>query len=306
MSKIGYYIVYYSLYTWMFLHALLPLRVLYVLSDFLYILIYKLVGYRLKVVRTNLSNSFPEKSASELKKLEKEFYHHFCDYFVETIKVLHISEKEIEKRITFKNTELIKELMKDGNSVLLYLGHYGNWEWVPSITRHFQNGEKLGQIYRPLNNKAVDDIFLKIRSRFGSFGIAKDNTLREIVRMRRANELTLIGFMADQIPSARNIHYWTEFLNQDTAVFTGVERIAKQTGFAVAYLDITKTKRGYYSCEVQLISDNPKDEEEFAITEKYIRTIEKTIVRDPAYWLWTHKRWKYRREDIPELLRLGH
>lgn len=290
----------------MFMHALLPFRVLYVLSDLLYLIVYKLIGYRLKVVRVNLKNSFPEKSDVELKDIERRFYHHLCDYFVETIKLLHISDKEAEKRIVFKNTDIVKDLMKDGNSGLMYLGHYGNWEWVPSLTRHFQDGEKLGQIYRPLKNKAIDDIFLKIRSRFGSFGIAKDNTLREIVRLKRANERTLIGFMADQIPSARNIHYWTEFLNQDTAVFTGVERIAKQTGFAVTYLDITKIKRGYYSCEVKLISNNPKEEEEFAITERYVREIEKTILRDPAYWLWTHKRWKYKREDIPELLRQGN
>lgn len=306
MGRIGYYIVYYSLHTWMFLHALLPFRVLYVLSDLLYLIVYKLVGYRLKVVRTNLRNSFPDKSEAELKDIEKRFYHHFCDYFVETVKLLHISDKEAEKRIVFKNTEIVKELMKDGNSGLMYLGHYGNWEWVPSLTRHFQDGEKLGQIYKRLKNKAVDDIFLKIRSRFGSFGIEKNDTLREIVRLKRANERTLIGFMADQIPSARNIHYWTEFLNQDTAVFTGVERIAKQSGFSVTYLDITKIKRGYYSCEVKLISAQPKEEEEFAITERYIREMEKTILREPAYWLWTHKRWKYKREEIAELVRLGH
>lgn len=306
MSKVGYYIVYYSLYTWMFLHALLPFRVLYLLSDLLYLIVYKLIGYRLKVVRINLKNSFPDKSTEELKAIEKEFYHHFCDYFVETIKLLHISDKEAEKRIIFKNTDIVKDLMKDGNSCLMFLGHYGNWEWVPSITRHFKDGERLGQIYKALKNKAVDDLFLKIRSRFGSFGIEKNQTAREMVRLRRANERVLIGFMADQIPSARNIHYWTDFLNQDTGVFTGVERIAKQSGFTVTYLDVVKVKRGHYECEVKLISDNPKEEEEFAITERYVREMEKTILRNPAYWLWTHKRWKYRREDIPELLRLGH
>lgn len=304
MSKLGYYIIYYSLYTWMFLHALLPLRVLYLLSDVLYVFVYKIVGYRLEVVRDNLEKSFPDKSPIELKDIEKRFYHHFCDYFVETIKLLHMSDAEAQRRIIFKNTEIVKELMKDGNSGLMYLGHYGNWEWVPSLTRHFQDGEKLGQIYKPLKNKAIDDIFLKIRSRFGSFGIAKNDTLREIIRLKKANERTLIGFMADQIPTPRNIHYWTEFLNQDTPVFTGVERIAKQSGFFVTYLDIVKERRGYYSCEVKLISANPVQEEEFSITERYIREIEKTILREPAYWLWTHKRWKYRREDMTELLRV--
>lgn len=306
MSKVGYYIVYYSLYWWMFLHALLPFKVLYVFSDFLYLIVYKLIGYRLKVVRQNLKNSFPDKTDSERKDIERRFYHHFCDYFVETVKLLHISDREAEKRITFKNTELVKDLMKDGNSCLMFLGHYGNWEWVPSITRHFTDGEKLGQIYKQLKSKAVDDLFLKIRSRFGSFGIEKAQTARAIVNFRRAKDRILIGFMADQIPSVRNIHYWTNFLSQDSAVFTGVERLAKQSGFSVTYLDVKKVSRGHYACEVKLISANPAIEEEFSITERYVREMEKTILRDPAYWLWTHRRWKYTREEVAEIIGQGH
>lgn len=301
MSKVGYYIVYYFLYGWMFLHALLPFRILYLLSDFLYLIVYKLIGYRLRVVRENLKNSFPNKTETELKDIERRFYHHFCDYFVETIKLLHISDKEAEKRIIFKNTELIKDLMKDGNSVLMFLGHYGNWEWVPSITRHFTDDEKLGQIYKRLKNKAVDDLFLKIRSRFGSFGIEKAQTARAIVNYRKTKERVLIGFMADQIPSVRNIHYWSDFLNQDSAIFTGVERLARQSGFSVVYLDMTKVKRGHYVCDVKLISDKPTIEDEFVITERYVREMEKTILREPAYWLWTHKRWKYTREEVAVL-----
>lgn len=302
MSKLGYYLAYYSLYSWMYLHSLLPLKILYILSDMMYVLVYKVVGYRLKVVRRNLKNSFPDKSDKELKELERKFYHHFCDYFVETIKLLHLSDKEAEKRITFRHTELIRDQMKNGNSCLLFLGHYCNWEWVPAITRHFKDGEKLGQIYRPLKNKAVDNIFLKLRSRFGSFGIAKNNTLREIVKRKNNGERLLIGFMSDQTPSVANIHYWTNFLNQDTPVFTGVERIATKMNFPVFYLDIEKVKRGYYQCTVKLITDKPREEEEFAITEKYFREMGKTILREPAYWLWTHKRWKYTREQVKEIL----
>lgn len=293
MTKVAYYIIYGILY----LHALLPFRLLYVLSDILYVVAYYLIGYRLKVVRRNLKASFPEKNEDELKQIEKDFYHHFCDYIVETIKVLHISNKEIRERMVFNNTDLLKDLMKDGNSAILFLGHYGNWEWVPSITRHFAD-TTLGQIYRPLKNKAFDDIFLKIRSTFGSFGIAKNNTLRVIMESKRENKKVLIGFMSDQTPSVANIHYWTKFLNQDTPVYTGVERIAKKTGFRVAYLDIIKVGRGRYTSEVKLISDDPKSEPEFAITEKYIREMEKTILRSPAYWLWTHKRWKHKKEDF--------
>lgn len=294
MGKILYNIIYAILY----IHALLPLRILYILSDLLYFPVYYIVRYRRNVVKQNLANSFPDKSEKELRKIERSFYHHFCDYIVETIKLLHITNKEIQERITFKNIELVAELMKDGNSAIMYLGHYGNWEWVPSITLEFEKDTLLGQIYRPLKNEVFDKIFLKIRSRFGSVSIAKNNTLRSIIQYKRSGQKVLIGFMSDQTPSPQNIHYWTKFMNQDTAVFTGVERIAKQTGFSITYLDITRVKRGYYSCEVKLISSAPKEVPEFAITEKYIREMESTILRNPSYWLWTHKRWKYKKKDF--------
>jgi KDO2-lipid IV(A) lauroyltransferase len=273
------------------------------LSDILYFGVYIIVGYRLKVVRENLSGSFPEKSRKELRLIEREFYHHFCDYFVETIKLLHISDEEMSRRMKFENIELVNELMKDGNSVLMFLGHYCNWEWVPSINLNFKDKENvvLAQIYKPLKNKAFDDLFLKIRSRFGSLGIPRYETLRTIIKLRRNKKQTLIGFMADQLPSINNIHYWTTFLNQDSAVFTGVERIAKQTGFAVVYLDMQKESRGYYKATIKLISSNPAEEPEFKITETYIRAMEKTILREPAYWLWTHKRWKRSRKKVQEM-----
>ena len=297
IEKIQYYLI----FSWMYLHALLPLSVLYVLSDILYFFVYKVIGYRLKVVRRNLSASFPDKSQQELSRIEKEFYHHFCDYFVETMKLLHISDAEMQKRMEFVNIELTKQLMDTNDSVLMFLGHYCNWEWVPSINLHFRGEDRhLGQIYKPLKNRAMDELFLKIRRRFGSFGIPRYETLRAIVRLRKEGKQVMIGFMADQLPSVLNIHYWTNFMNQDTAVFTGVERIAKQTGFGVVYLDIEKKKRGYYRATVKLISDNPKDEPEFAITEKYVREIENSIKRAPAYWLWTHKRWKRTRQEVEE------
>jgi KDO2-lipid IV(A) lauroyltransferase len=273
------------------------------LSDILYFWVYIIVGYRLKVVRENLSSSFPEKSKKELRLIEREFYHHFCDYFVETVKLLHISDEEMGRRMKFENMELANELMKDGNSVLMFLGHYCNWEWVPSINLNFKDKENivLAQIYKPLKNKAFDDLFLKIRSRFGSLGIPRYETLRTIVKLRRDKKQTMIGFMADQLPSINNIHYWTAFLNQDSAVFTGVERIAKQTGFAVAYLDMQKERRGYYKATIRLISDNPAEEPDFKITETYIRAMEKTILREPACWLWTHKRWKRSRQEVEKM-----
>lgn len=294
MSQILYYIVYAVLY----LHALLPLRVLYIFADILYIPLYYIIRYRVTVVRKNLKNSFPDKNIKELRQIEKEFYHHFCDYFVETIKLLHITDSEIRERITFDNMDIVKDLMEDNKSCIMFLGHYANWEWVPSITLEFTDGTLLGQIYRPLKNKAFDNIFLKLRSRFGSVSIPKNNTLRSMIEFKKENKKVLIGFMSDQTPSVANIHYWTNFLNQETPVYTGVERIAKKTGFSVTYLDIIKTGRGKYKCYVKLITADPKNEPEFAITEKYIREMERTILRHPAYWLWTHKRWKHKRSEV--------
>ena len=281
----------------MYVHARLPFWALYLLSDFLYLLLYYVIAYRKKVARTNLRNSFPEKTEKERRTIEKNFYRHFCDYFVETIKLLHISDEEIQKRIVFENPEILQKEMDKGQSGFLFLGHYGNWEWVTSLTLCFGKEIQLGQIYRPLRNKAVDAIFLKIRSRFGSVGIKKEDTFREIVRWKHEGIQSLIGFMADQTPSWNNIHYWSHFLQQDTPVFVGVERISRKVGGYVAYLDVEKVKRGHYRCRFEILSEHPEKEEENFITESYIRHIEKTILRNPAYWLWTHKRWKYKKEN---------
>ncbi len=255
--------------------------------------------YRREIVRKNLVNSFPDKDKKEIIKIEKQFYHHFCDYFFETIKLLHISDEEMKKRFVFKNMEMAEEKMKEGNSCIMMLGHYGNWEWITSITLWSNDPETVfSQVYRPLKNKAFDRFFINLRQRFNSVGFAKNETLREIVKLKRAGKKTMIGFISDQKPSPSNIHYWTPFLNQDTAILTGAERIAKQTGFIVGYLDVKKLRRGYYEVDIKMITDNPASTAEFEITERYARLMEETILRDPAHWLWTHDRWKYKREMI--------
>lgn len=288
--------LYSLLYVWMYCHALLPLPILYVLADILYVPMYYLARYRRRVVRRNLENAFPDKTKKEVIAIEKAFYRNFCDYWVETMKLLHISDREMKKRMVFKNMEYLNQVHREGHSVLMYLGHFGNWEWIPSITLWMDEDVTAAQIYRPLRSQVFDRLFLNLRKRFGSVGIAKEDTLRAIVRMKREGRKLVIGFMSDQTPSPRNIHYWSSFMSQDTAVFTGVERIAKRAGFYVFYLDVSRKKRGYYEVEPRLISIDPKQTEEFEITEKYIRMMETTIRRNPAYWLWSHNRWKFKRE----------
>lgn len=289
-------IFYFPLYFYFWLHALLPLKILYILSDILFFPMFYIVRYRRKLVYQNMKDSFPEKSEKEIRRMEKAFYHHFCDYIVETIKLLHISDKETRKRVKFHNTEALQEIVDNGGSCLMLLGHYGNWEFVPSVTLWMRKGSVIfAQIYRPLKNKWFDRFFLKLRGRYHSECIAKQDTLRSILRYKSSGRPSITGFMADQTPSPANIHHWVNFLNHDTPVFTGVEKIAHKVGFSVFYFDVEKIKRGYYSVTIREISKNPKETEEFEITNKYMEMMETTILRAPEYWLWTHNRWKHKR-----------
>ena len=290
-------VLYYLLLLWAKANALLPMKVLYWVSDFLYIIIYRLIGYRTKVVRRNLRASFPDKSEAELRKIEKDFYHHFADYIVETIKLAHISEKELQRRAFVQNPELIDRLMEKGHSTfIVFMGHYGNWEWYSGSSSRFVDC-KIHQIYRPLNNPAIDRLFLYLRTRFNSFCIKKNDTFRDIVKLKQNRVRTIVIFLADQTPSRGNLHYWTTFLNQDTPMLTGAERIARKLNLPVLFLDVQKLRRGYYTLEIKVLSELPKETPENWLTEQYTRMLEKMILRAPAYWLWTHKRWKYTRAD---------
>lgn len=291
-------IQYVLLYTWVKIHALLPMWALYILSDILYVIIYKIAGYRLKVVRTNMANSFPDKSETELRKLEQDFYHHFADYIVETIKLAHISLEEAQRRAYLVNPELVDQLMERGHTCCIFLmGHYGNWEWFSSAASRFKDSGAY-QIYRPLKNKAFDRLFINLRTHFGSFGIKKNDTIRDIIKLKQDKTRSVVVFLADQTPSRNNLHYWTEFLNQDTPVLTGPERIAQKLDLPVIFLDTKKIKRGYYTIDMKLVTETPKETPEFWITEQYTYLMEKCILRNPAYWLWTHKRWKYKKNNI--------
>ncbi len=295
-NKIGYALLYF----WIKLHALLPMNILYIFSDIFYFFAYKVVGYRLRVVRRNIKASFPEKTDKELRQLERDFYHHFCDYIVETIKLAHISLEEVQKRAFLRNPEVVDKLMDEGHTCfVLLMGHYGNWEWFSASSTRFEDS-RIYQIYRPLMNKNFDRLFIDLRTRFGSFGIKKNDTIRDMIRLKQEKTRSVVIFLADQTPSKANIHYWTTFLNQETAMFTGPERIARKLDLPVIFLDTKKQKRGYYTVDMEIITTTPKETPEFWITETYTRMMEKCILRNPAYWLWTHKRWKHKRSDFDQ------
>ncbi len=287
---------YWLLYVLVYLHALLPFWVLYILSDFLYLIAYHVVRYRRKLVKKNLKNSFPEKSDSERLEIERRFYRHFCDYIVETLKTLRISNKEIRKRMKFENPEMINRLVKESGSCLLCLGHYANWEWVPSIGMYLLPGVKTGLIYKQLRSDAFDRLLLKIRSRFYSLPIEKRRMYRTMIKARDEKQSVVVGLLSDQrLPKHVN-EYLTRFLNQDTLIDTGMEKIARSLALPVVYIDLKKVKRGHYSGRFFVITPDASIEPQYAVTERYTRKMENTILNDPAYYLWTHDRWKFMKE----------
>lgn len=291
------YIRYAALYLLVKMLALLPMCVLYLLADVLYLLIYRVVRYRVKLVRRNLYASFPEKDEKERRMIEHGFYKHFADYVVETLKLAHISLAELQKRAYVENPGLIDKLMDEGHPCcILLMGHFGNWEWYSGSTSRFKDA-RIYQIYRPLKVQAVDKLFIRLRTKFGAYVLSKNDTGRKLMHLKRDEVRSVVIFLADQTPSRRNLHYWTQFLSQDTPILTGAERLARKLDMPVVFLDVKMLRRGYYTLEFQLLTDKPKDTPENWLTEEYARRMEKSILRHPEGWLWTHNRWKYKRQD---------
>ena len=226
MMKLLYWLTYGTLY----LLSLLPLRVHYIISDFIYLVVYHLVGYRVKLVRKNLADSFPEKSETELRQIERDFYRWFCDYLVETVKLLTISEKELKRRMVFKGTEIVDEVVESGQSCAAYLGHYCNWEWITSLPLWVSPKAQCGQIYHVLENSEFDRLFLNIRQRMGAVCIPMAETLRRLAEYRQKQQPVVIGYISDQVPFGDNTHHWLDFLNHDTPVLTGTERLERRAG----------------------------------------------------------------------------
>lgn len=289
MSKTVYYIVF--VFVWLL--SILPLWVLYRLSDGLYYIIYYVARYRRRLVRKNLTASFPDKVESEIITIEKKFYSWLCDYFVETAKLATMSEKQMKRRMRIEGLDIVNRYVEQGRGCAIYLGHYCNWEWVTSLPLWISEKAVCGQIYHVLENKYADKLMIDVRSRFGATCIPMAETLRRIISYRNEGKALVIGFIADQTPFWNNIHYWTKFLNHEkTPMFTGTERIIKKVDFAALYLDIRRERRGYYVAEFKLLTDTPQKYVDYEITEMATRALEKSICRQPYLWLWTHNRWK--------------
>lgn len=298
-DNIFYRALYYIIFVPGYALSLLPMWWHYFWSDVFYLLIYRLVRYRRKVVRRNLTESFPDKTEAELKKIERDFYHYFCDILVESIKFISISPEEMMRRMTFEQFELPIESCRRGKSVAAYLGHYGNWEWISSFQLWINSdiGQSV-QLYHPLENPAMDRLMGYIRQRMGNINIPVEQSVRHMVRLRQKGKPILIGFIADQVPHWRNIHYWTNFLNHPkTPIFTGPERLARQFDMDAYYFYITRRRRGYWTAKFVPMARDCKQTQEFELTEQYTRLLEQNILEAPQYWLWTHNRWKRTYEE---------
>ena len=280
--------------------SLLPLSVLYMISDIiLYPLVYYVARYRLKVVRKNLRNSFPEKGKNELKSIEKKFYRHFADLIVEVVYGYRVTDEEMRERVVFENVDLVEHLASKTHGVIAYLGHMGNWEWLVDLNKRFVNLAMVEyNVYRQLKNPASDKMMLELRSKRGGECIEKKQLLRKLVALRRSEHPFVVGMLSDQKPSKRSSYAWTQFLNQETAFLDGSEVLAHKFGFSAVYAHIWSPKRGYYRIRFEQITDDPELMQPEEMTKRYAELLEQNICAQPEQWLWTHNRWKWGRKEL--------
>lgn len=292
-------LLYYPLFGLWYGLSRLPMGWHYFCSDLLFHLIYHLVRYRRKLVRKNLSDSFPGKTPDEIRRIERGFYHYFCDVFIESFKFMSISPEELKQRMVFQGIEYLHDSCQRGKSCAIYLGHYGNWEWVSSLALWIdpQVG-KCVQLYHPLENPVFDRLIGYTRERMGSTNIPVEQSLRHFVKYRKEGIPVIIGFIADQVPHWRNIHYWTQFLNHPkTPVFSGSERMTRQFDMDAYFLKMTRVKRGHWQATFVPMCHDSKNTAEFELTEMYTRMLEEEISEAPEFWLWSHNRWKRTYEE---------
>ncbi|WDF70462.1 lysophospholipid acyltransferase family protein [Sphingobacterium oryzagri] len=279
----------------LYMVSLLPFWLLYRFSDGLYFLLFYVVGYRKKVVLENLKNAFPKKEESERLKIAKRFYRFLPDLLVEAVKMRTISKKQVMKRIELLNTEEVWQHFEKGKGVIGVTAHYGNWELGIHRLSLMTDFPRL-VIYKPLNDPDFNEVYNALRCRFGATMVPMKQILRHIVRLKNQPHISM--FVADQTPTYQDSDYFMQFLQQDTLVYTGTERIAKLTKNPIVYCHIgRKAKRGHYFCKFTTLVENPDDYAPHEITEIHNRFTEKMIQEDPGYWLWSHRRWKRKRRS---------
>lgn len=297
------FILYALSYPFVWLFSRLPLRVLYVISDILFVIIYYLIGYRKKVVTSNLSVAFPDKTSKEINTLSKKFYSHFIDIILESVKSISISKKEISKRYVYTNPELINELAKNGKGVMLVGAHQANWEWFLSSPLFLDT--KVYATYSQLANPYFDKIIKNTRSKFGTICIKTTETVKVMIQNFKNKQSGVHILLSDQSPLVHKSFYWREFFGVKVPIHTGAEVLAKKFNYSVVYYSVKKIKRGYYEASYKMITETPKEYNDFDITNIYVDMVEQEIKEQPELYLWTHRRFKHK-DRYNEWLTLQH
>ena len=273
--------------------GLLPFPLIYLISNFLSFILLRIIKYRVDVVRYNLKSSNLKLTEKDIKKLIKNFYSHFCDIYLEMIKLDRMNKIDVEKRLKVLNPEIANKYLKEDKSVILLVSHYGGYEWCTALDYFFEY--KVAAIYTPLKDKELESLTIKSRARHGMKLISRYNALNDIRDLEKSGSNHMYGFMADQSPQIRKINYWTKFLGVEVPAFTGAERMAKELNIPVVFAKMSKLSRGKYQMTLELIAENPNEFKDFEITEKYLRLVEKQIHEKPDYYFWTHNRFKHRK-----------
>lgn len=292
-------VLYLLAYPLLWLLAHLPFPIMYFLSDVVCALVYRVFGYRKGVVRSNLKLVFPEKPPEERLQIERRFYGHMCDMFLEMIKTMGLSEKELSRRFTFVNPEVLHGFERQGKSVMLMFPHYASWEWVIALDNHIS--AKGYAIYQPLNNRYFDKLVRDIREKFGTTLITTKETREVVGRNRREGRLATYGILSDQSPMLKKAFHWGSFMGIEVPMHTGAEQMCKSLNLPAVYLKVSKLRRGYYQGEFILLSDNPTTVPDYGITDAFFRETERSIREAPQYYFWTHKRWKHRNKKPAKL-----
>lgn len=298
MRFIGYTLT----YSFVWLIHLLPERILYLLSDIFYVLMYHVAGYRKRVVYDNLRNAFPQYEKSELKRTARRFYHHLCDLLLESAVFPFYSESKALSKITYRNIALLNELYAKGRMVMAVLGHYGNWEYLSTLALAIDH--PVVAIYKPFRNSYFDRMVQNNRKAYGVIPVPMEKIARKLIDYKKSGTPVLTLFLGDQRPMYHQIHYWTKFMGRDTPMYLGTEKLAHKLDAAVVFLKFRKLRRGRYEVEVEQVCESPAGLEPFEITNRHVQILENLIREEPAYWLWSHRRWKHSydkfRQEHPE------
>ena len=288
-------VIYYISFPFLWIVSRLPFWVFYILSDILCIIVYRIVGYRKNIVRSNLRLAFPNYNKRKLLQIERKFYSHLCDVFIEVIKSMGMSKREMLKRFNIKNIETIMTIENQKRSFFIMCGHYGSWEWMMSLGYHTKNTTY--GIYTPIRNQYFDNLIKKIRGRHNAYVIPQRMATKNIKENEKQNIRGAYGFASDQSPRPKQLTYWRSFLGINVPVYTGAERLARELNIPIVFVKIKRVKRGYYEAEFILLTDKPKSQPENAITDKFTELLQEQIREDPTQYFWTHKRFKYMKKN---------